>query len=66
MSSPLSAWNDSTAKSAIIRHDDAEREIAYDREFKLSPLADALDKVADYGITVVSMKNDRKTVFPDT
>lgn len=47
----------------LIHHDDAEREFAYDREFKLSPLAEALDKAGDYGITVVSMKRDWKTVF---
>ncbi len=46
-----------------IHHDDAEREFAYDREFRLSPLAEALDKADDYGITVVSMKRDWKTVF---
>ena len=40
----------------LIHHDDAEREVAYDRDFRLSPLAEALDKAADYGITVVSMK----------
>lgn len=47
----------------LIHHDDAEREFAYDREFKLSPLAEALDKAGEYGITIVSMKNDWKTVF---
>jgi len=47
----------------LIRHDDAEREVAYDREFRLSPLAEALDKAKEYGITVVSMKRDWKTVF---
>ncbi|SFU20828.1 HAD family hydrolase [Mesorhizobium sp. YR577] len=50
----------------LVHHDDAQREVAYDREFKLSPLAEALDRAADYGITVVSMKNDWKTVFPET
>jgi len=47
----------------LIHHDDVEREFAYDRDFKLSPLADALDKADEYGITVVSMKRDWKTVF---
>jgi hypothetical protein len=28
----------------LLRHDDAEREVAYDREFRLSPLSEALDK----------------------
>src|SRR5262245_60123118 len=47
----------------LLHHDDAEREIVYDRAFKLSPLAEALDKAAEYGITVVSMKRDWRTVF---
>jgi hypothetical protein len=47
----------------LLRHDDAEREAAYDREFRLSPLSEALDKAQDYGVTVVSMKRDWKTVF---
>ncbi len=50
----------------LVHHDDAQREVAYDREFKLSPLVEALDRATDYGITVVSMKNDWKTVFPET
>jgi phosphoserine phosphatase len=47
----------------LVHHDDAEREVAYDRDFKLSPLAEALDKAGEYGITLVSMKKDWKTVF---
>ena len=50
----------------LLHHDDAEREAEYDREFQLSPLAEALDKADAYGITVVSMKRDWKTVFPST
>ena len=42
----------------LLHHDDATREAAYDREFWLSPLSEALDKARDYGITVVSMKRD--------
>ena len=49
----------------LIHHDDAEREFAYDREFRLSPLVEALDKANEYGITVVSMKRDWKSVFAD-
>jgi phosphoserine phosphatase len=49
--------------SLLIHHDDAEREVAYDREFRLSPLVEALDKASAYGITVVSMKRDWKAVF---
>jgi len=47
----------------LLRHDDAEREVAYDREFRLSPLGEALDKAGEYGIAVVSMKRDWKSVF---
>jgi hypothetical protein len=47
----------------LLHHDDADREFAYDRAFKLSPLVEALDKAADYGIAVVSMKQDWKQVF---
>jgi hypothetical protein len=47
----------------LIHHDDDEREVAYDRGFHLSPLAEALDNAAEYGITVVSMKRDWKTIF---
>jgi hypothetical protein len=49
----------------LIHHDDAEREVAYDREFRLSPLTEGLDKADDYGITLVSMKHDWKTVFAE-
>jgi phosphoserine phosphatase len=47
----------------LIHHDDGEREFAYDGDFKLSPLAEALDRADEYGITVVSMKRDWNTVF---
>jgi hypothetical protein len=49
----------------LVHHDDAEREFAYDREFRLSPLVEALDNATQYSITVVSMKRDWKAVFPD-
>jgi hypothetical protein len=47
----------------LLHHDDPEREAAYDREFRLSPLSEALDKAQDYGLTVVSMKRDWRVVF---
>ena len=47
----------------LLHHDDAEREVAYDREFPLSPLNEALEKADDYGITVISMKRDWNVVF---
>ena len=49
----------------LLHHDDGKREFAYDRDFRLSPLAEALDRAVDYGITVVSIKRDWHTVFPE-
>jgi len=49
----------------LLHHDDAAREFAYDRDFKLSPLRDALDGADGYGIRLVSMKNDWNKVFTD-
>jgi phosphoserine phosphatase len=48
----------------IIRHTDAEREYAYDRESHIGKLAKGLDEAAAKGWTVVSMKDDWKTIFP--
>lgn len=48
----------------LVHHDDDEREVAYDRDFKLSPLVEALDKAHEYGITVVSVALDWDQVFP--
>lgn len=47
----------------LLHHDDADREFAYDRNFRVSPLADALDRAEELGVTVVSMKQDWKQVF---
>jgi len=47
----------------LLHHDDADREVAYDREFRLSPLVEALAHADRYGLTVVSMKRDWETVF---
>jgi len=47
----------------LLHHDDPQREVAYDRDFKLSPLRDALDNADRYGITRVSMQHDWKEVF---
>ena len=48
----------------LVHHDDDTREVAYDREFRLSPLVEALDKADDYEITVVSVAKDWAEVFP--
>jgi hypothetical protein len=47
----------------LLHHDDVEREVAYDREFRLSPLNEGLDKADAYGLTVVSMKRDWSVIF---
>ncbi|GAA0637152.1 HAD family hydrolase [Brevundimonas lenta] len=48
----------------LLHHDDAEREVAYDRDFRLSPLVEALDHADAYGLRCVSMARDWATVFP--
>jgi len=47
----------------IIRHDDAEREFAYDRESYIGRLARALDAAPARGWQVVSMRDDWARVF---
>lgn len=47
----------------IIRHDDAEREFAYDRESHIGRLAHALDAAPARGWQVVSMRDDWVRVF---
>jgi len=48
----------------IVRHDDAEREYAYDRQSHIGTLARGLDEGPKRGWTIVSMKNDWKQVYP--
>lgn len=48
-----------------IHHDDAAREFAYDRDFRLSPFKEGLERAAEYGIGVASMKNDWNVVFAE-
>jgi phosphoglycolate phosphatase-like HAD superfamily hydrolase len=47
----------------FVHHDDAEREWAYDRESSVGKLDQGLDAAKANGWTVVSMKNDWKSVF---
>ncbi|HEY7978460.1 MAG TPA: HAD family hydrolase [Rhizomicrobium sp.] len=47
----------------LLHHDDAAREAAYDREFRLSPLTEALDRADEFGFRMVSMKNDWEAVY---
>jgi phosphoglycolate phosphatase-like HAD superfamily hydrolase len=49
---------------ALVHHDDAEREWAYDRKSDIGRLDTALDEANAKGWTVVSMKDDWKTIFP--
>ena len=48
----------------LLHHDDADREYAYDRDFKLSPLIEARDIVPQLnGGMIVSLKQDWNRVF---
>ena len=49
---------------AYIHHTDAEREFAYDRESQIGKLDKGLDEAVAKGWTVVSIKDDWKTIFP--
>jgi phosphoserine phosphatase len=48
----------------LVHHTDAEREWAYDRQSHVGALDKALDEANTKGWTVVSMKNDWKSIFP--
>ena len=48
----------------IVHHTDAEREWAYDRTSHIGKLDKAWDEATAKGWTVVSMKDDWKTIFP--
>ena len=48
----------------LVHHDDAVREYAYDRKSPVGRLDKALDAATRRGWTVVSMKDDWKTIFP--
>ena len=47
----------------LVHHTDAEREWAYDRAWRISPLDKALDEAHAKGWTIVDMKRDWKSVF---
>jgi phosphoglycolate phosphatase-like HAD superfamily hydrolase len=49
---------------ALVHHDDAEREWAYDRKSPIGTLDKAWDEANAKGWTVVSMKDDWKNIFP--
>ena len=48
----------------IVRHTDARREWEYDRTSNIGKLDKALDEAKEKNWTVVSMKEDWKTIFP--
>ena len=48
----------------FVHHDDAAREFAYDRTDKLQQFNKGWDEAVAKGWTVVSMKNDWKTIYP--
>lgn len=47
----------------LVHHDDAAREVAYDRTSHIGKLARALDDAPKRGWTIVSIRGDWKTVF---
>jgi len=47
-----------------VHHDDAEREWAYDHPSHIGQLKRGLEEAPKRGWTVISMKNDWKTIFP--
>jgi phosphoserine phosphatase len=49
----------------IVHHTDAAREWAYDRKSPIGKLDQALDQAGARGWTVVDMRRDWKTIYPD-
>jgi len=49
----------------LVHHTDAEREWAYDRKSHIGRLDKGLDEAKARGWTVVSMKDDWRTIFPE-
>jgi len=49
----------------LIHHTDVDREWAYDRDSHVGRLDKALDEATQRGWTVVDMKNDWSTIYPD-
>ena len=47
----------------LLHHDDAAREVAYDRKSHIGKLDHGLDEAPKRGWTVISMKNDWKRIF---
>ncbi len=49
----------------LVHHNDAEREFAYDRQSSIGRLDRGLNEAPTRGWTIVSMKDDWKSIFPD-
>ena len=60
----ISVVGNAAALGLIVRHDDAVREYAYDRQSPVGRLSRGLDEAPQRGWTVVSMKRDWKLVYP--
>jgi hypothetical protein len=58
------ASNNGAHFAGLVHHTDAEREWAYDRASKIGRLDKALDEATAKGWTVVDMKKDWKTIYP--
>ena len=58
------AAGDGPRFALLVHHTDAEREYAYDRKSSMGKLDKALDEAEARGWTVVSMKDDWKTIYP--
>ncbi len=50
----------------VVHHTDAEREYAYDRDSHVGGLNQVLDRADTEGWVIVDMKQDWKTIFPET
>lgn len=55
---------DGPSLGLIVHHDDAAREVAYDRDSHIGRLDTAWDKAAAEGWIIVSMKDDWAKIFP--
>lgn len=49
----------------LLHHDDADREYAYDRQSAFGKLDRGLDDGPKLGWTIISMKNDWKSIYPE-
>ncbi|MFW2405933.1 MAG: HAD family hydrolase [Gammaproteobacteria bacterium] len=59
------AGGETASLAVFVHHDDGEREYAYDRESHIGRLDKGLDEAAERGWTVISMRDDWASIFPD-